>query len=75
MIRFLALVFALLALVGFFTGHIGASFISAFMAVFMMYAEKRFDAQDKAYAADPRNAGTIGPDTRNALRDHECECS
>lgn len=75
MIRFLALVFALLALVGFFTGHIGASFISAFMAVFMMYAEKRFDAMDKAYAADPRNAKPADRPTRDALSDHDCECS
>jgi hypothetical protein len=73
--RFLSFLFATMALYGLFTATFGAAFISAFMAAFVKYAERKFDEQDRAYAADPRNAKAAEPPIRDALADHDCECS
>lgn len=71
---FLTLVFSGLALYGALTGHIGASMLALFMACLMILAQRIFMAQDKAWAADPRNARKLRP-TQEVLDESGVECS
>jgi hypothetical protein len=72
--RLLLLVFLGMFIYGLWAGMYGGAIISLGMLVFIWLGERRFAAQDRAYAADPRNAKPLGPSTDDALAEHDCEC-
>jgi len=72
--RFLQVVFFGMFAYGMWAGIYGAALLSLAVGVFMLWAETVFAAQDKAYAADPRNARPLAAPTCVALAEHDCEC-
>ncbi len=73
-IRWLMLVFFVLAIVGFCTGHLAVGFISAFMVMFTKYGERELDKRDAEFFASPAGAQQIA-DTQALLVKQQCECS
>jgi hypothetical protein len=73
-IRILRYIFLCMFVYGVWAGLLGAALLSLGMWAFVCYAEGVFAAQDRAYAADPRNARALGPSTNDALAEHDCEC-
>ena len=59
---------------GVIVGPQGAGLLAFAMAAFVYWADKRFTAQDKAWASDPRNAPKP-PCTRQVLDQAGVECS
>lgn len=74
MIRILSLAFLGMFFYGLVVGTLAGAMLSLGMFAFVLYADRRFAAQDKAYAADPRNAMPAQCPTSNALAEHDCEC-
>ena len=72
--KYLALVFVVMALYGLFTNHYGGALMSAGMAVFVVWASRSYERQDQAYLRDPRNA-KAPPETEQMLDKHDCEGS
>jgi hypothetical protein len=72
--RLLQLMFLGLFFYGLWVGLLGAALLSLVVCVFTLWAERVFAAQDKAYAADPRNAKLLEPSTSDALDKHDTEC-
>jgi hypothetical protein len=72
--RLLQLVFLGMFVYGMWAGMYGPGLLAGMMFVFNVFAERRFVAQDRAYAADSRNARPLGPSTNDALAKHDCEC-
>lgn len=72
--RVLQAVFLGMFIYGLWAGMYGAGLLAGLMFVFNVLAGRKFAAQDKAYAADPRNARALGPSTNDALAEHDCEC-
>jgi len=73
--RTLTLLFFGLFGYGLWVGLLGAALLSLAVGVFTLWAEAVFAAQDRAFAADPRNAKLLEPATSDALVEHDCECS
>ena len=72
--RLLQLVFLGMFVYGIWVAIYGPALLALLMLLFNVWAERRFVAQDRAYAADPRNAKPLGPSTDDALAEHDCEC-
>ena len=72
--RLLMAVFLGMFVYGLWAVSYGAGLLSLGMFLFTWWADRRFAAQDKAYAADPRNARALGPSTNDALAEYDCEC-
>lgn len=62
-------------LYGLWAGLLGGAILALVVWAFVCYAEGVFAAQEAAYNKDPRNAKPLEPPTRDALKDHDCECS
>jgi len=72
--RILQAVFLGMFVYGLWTVLYGAGLLAGMMFLFNVWAGRKFAADDKAYAADPRNARALGPSTSDALAEHDCEC-
>lgn len=72
--RVLQLIFLGMFFYGLWAAKLGGALLSLGMYLFVLWAEGKFAAQDRAYAADPRNARALGPSTNDALAEHDCEC-
>lgn len=74
MIRFLAIVFVLMALYGVMNGFVLAGILALLAAGLCVAAERRFARQDREWANDPANAREVKQDTLTELELYECEC-
>ena len=72
--RVLQAVFLGMFVYGLVIGSSAGAVISLLMFGLVVFAERKFAADDRAYAADPRNARALGPSTNDALAEHDCEC-
>jgi hypothetical protein len=72
--RLLQLVFLGMFIYGLVAGMYGGMLLACMMFLFNVWAERKFAAQDRAHATDPRNARALGPSTNDALAEHDCEC-
>lgn len=61
-------------LYGLLYGHIGAGLLALGVGIFVMYADKVFNAQEERWRKDPRNT-TTEPCTADKLCEQCCECS
>lgn len=66
-------IFLCMFVYGLWAGLLGAALISLGMWAFVCYAEGVFAAQDKAYAADSRNAKPLESPTSVAAAEYDCE--
>lgn len=72
--RFLILVFLLVALAAVLAGKWAAVALALVWAGLCLYASRVFDRQDQQWLRDPRNA-RLPADTRSLmLAESECEC-
>lgn len=63
-----------MACYGILTEHRGAGLLSAGMSIFMLYASRHYERQDREWLRDPLRAKA--PDaTDDLLRKHDCEQS
>lgn len=74
MIRFLMLVYFILAVLGAVYGHLFVTIISVFMIVFTKYGERQLDKRDAEFFASPAGAAMIAV-TMQKLAMQECECT
>jgi hypothetical protein len=73
-VRILFWVFFAMACYGMATEHKGAGMLAAGCAVFMIYASRHYERQDREWLRDPRHAKV--PDaTGDVLKKHDCEHS
>lgn len=72
--RLLMAVFLGMFVYGLWTIKLGAALAALGMFCFVFWADRKFAAQDRAYAADPRNARVLEPSTNDALTKYDCEC-
>ena len=72
--RILQAVFLGMFVYGLWTVLYGAGLLAGMMFLFNVWAGRKFAADDKAYAADPRNARAAQCPTSDALTEHDCEC-
>ena len=72
--RLLQLVFLGMFVYGIWVAMYGPALLALLMLLFYVWAVRRFVAQDRAYAADPRNARAAQCPTSDALTEHDCEC-
>ena len=72
--RFLVLVFLLMALYGVVTMHLGGALLALGIAGFVQYARGHFAKADAAWDAMPQHAKQQ-LDTHDALCHYDCECT
>ncbi len=71
--RLLMAVFLGMFVYGLWAVSYGAGLLSLGMFLFTWWADRKFAAQDQAYAADPRNARLAEPPTSVVATEYDCE--